>query len=128
MTANEVRPRSGTCGSGTPCGISPTSETVVTPATPSSATAAVGTTSATIAPKVANGVRPMRSRMPMAPMPTTRDATWIAEGWVTTYSAFSIATLPSATAPARSGTWPATMFTATPVRKPIITECDTNLV
>ena len=49
-------------------------------------------------------------------------------GWVRTSHAFWRATDPSASAPVRSGIWPAMMLTATPLRKPIITEWLTKRV
>ena len=42
------------------------------------------------------------------------------------YQAFWLATPPLAFTPSRSGNWPKTMFTNTPVRNPSITERDTN--
>ena len=66
--------------------------------------------------------------MPIAARPTASDASWIEAGSVNTLNAFAIANRPSAGAPVRSGIWPATMLTATPVRNPIITECETNRV
>jgi hypothetical protein len=82
----------------------------------------VGTASATTALKVASGVRPSRRMMARAPAPASTDASSIRPGWVTTSHAFWTATDPSASAPVRSGICPAMMFTATPLRNPIITE------
>ena len=52
----------------------------------------------------------------------------ISLGWIRTSQAFCTATDPSASAPVRSGICPAMMFTATPLRKPTITEWLTNRV
>ena len=48
-------------------------------------------------------------------------------GCVITYQAFAAATPGGGVTPVRSGSWPSRMFTATPVRKPSITERETNL-
>ncbi len=52
----------------------------------------------------------------------------IHDGFVSTFHALAIANRPSDGAPVRSGIWPHTMFTAIPVRKPIITESETKRV
>ena len=49
-------------------------------------------------------------------------------GSLMTSTAVASATEPLASAPVRSGIWPARMLTAIPVRKPVITECDTKRV
>ena len=54
------------------------------------------------------------------------DAAMKPVGWVTTYTAFSMATPPSVGDPTSPASWPKMMFTATPVRNPSITERETN--
>ena len=81
----------------------------------------MGTSSATSELKTAMRVRPSITRINSAVTPATADATSISPGLVTTSHAFCTAR-PDASTPSRSGSWPSTMFTAMPVRKPSITE------
>jgi hypothetical protein len=112
---------SGHAGIGTPRGMSPWSLTCAMSA-PVMLMTTVGTASATTALNVASRVRPSRRMMARAPAPARTDAGSIRLGWVRTSHAFCRATDPSPSAPVRSGICPAMMFTATPLRKPIITE------
>jgi hypothetical protein len=113
-------------GSGIPVGILPASSTRAMESTHK--LSSVGITSAITAEKGASRVRPSPTNSASAATPASREASSIRDGCRTTSSAFSSARSPVALAPRRSGIWPKTMFTATPVRKPIITENETNRV
>jgi len=122
-------PRSDRCGrasGGRPVGIAPSSLTVATLVLPRSVTIAVGTTTATSDPNKANLVRANPNSTSNALIPTATAAQLMSPGWVAMYQAFWLATPPLAFTPSRSGNWPMTMFTDTPVRNPSITERDTN--
>jgi len=132
-SAPEITPtfRSEKCGrasGGRPVGIEPSSLTVATLVLPRNATIAVGTTTATSEPNNANLVRANPNSSSSALIPTAAAAQLISPGWVRMYQAFWLATPPPASTPSRSGNWPKTMLTDTPVRKPSITERDTNRI
>lgn len=122
------RPRSGIPGVGSPLGIEPESETSTTPSLPSRIRTSVGSASASTAENVASRVRPTISRTASAPTPTASVAGSIRPGWTTMSSALASGNGPEAEAPSRSGSWPSRMLSATPVRKPVITECETKRV
>ena len=137
MAATEAAPistwidsalREGKAGSGIPVGISPTSLTWATLSAPTSRTSAVGTIRATSEANSDNGVRETNVRMSSAPRPASKDAGLISLGFVRTFQAFSMATEPCDGAPVSDGIWLSTMLTATPDRKPSITDCETNRV
>ena len=90
--------------------------------------ASVGITSATTVEYGESRVRPSTARITSADTPTSSDARLISPGCRIRSSALPIALLPLTSAPVRSPSWPQMMLTATPVRKPIITEIDTNRV
>ena len=49
-------------------------------------------------------------------------------GWISTLTALAKGKSPCVEAPVRPAIWPHKMLTETPVRNPIITEYETNLV
>ena len=119
---NEKFPKSGSCGIGIPRGISPASPTRATLSSPARITTTVGMTRATSALTMASRVRASSTRMASAPSPVSNDARSMLAGWVSTLIALASGKPPLAWAPVRSATWPHTMLTEIPVRKPIITE------
>ena len=125
---NDSAPRSGSAGAGIPEGIGLASETRATVSSPSAHSTSAGITSASSAPIVASPNRLASASKAIAPRPVNVAASSIRPGCVTTSRALASAKGPSASAPTRSGSWPSTMFAATPVRKPIITECATKRV
>ena len=113
---------SGRCGSGMPRGISPWSPTLATLSAPDSTTTTVGMSSAISALTTAKRVRAATTRMASALSPVSSDARSMRLGWTSTLTALASGNPPCAGAPVRSATWPQTMLTEIPVRKPIMTE------
>ena len=66
--------------------------------------------------------------MTSAASPVSKDARLMLLGWLMMLTALASGNAPCAGAPVRSEIWPHTMLTAMPVRKPIITEYETNRV
>ena len=120
--SNEIRLRSGNAGSGIERGMAPPSSTRATLSAPAMTTTSVGMMSATRALTVFRRVLARPNRMPSAATPVSNDARLMLPGRVITSKAFAIAFGPSAATPLRSPSCPQMMFTATPVRKPVITE------
>ena len=118
--------RCGRASGGRPVGIAPSSLTVATLVLPRIAMTAVGTTTAISDPSSANLVRASPNNTSNALIPTAAAAQLMSPGGVAMYQAFWLATPPPVSTPSRSGSWPKTMLTDTPVRKPNITERDTN--
>jgi hypothetical protein len=73
-------------------------------------------------------VRASRTRIASALSPASRDARSMALGWISTSMALASGKSPCAWAPVRSAIWLQTILTEIPVRNPIITEYETNLV
>ena len=126
--SNESWSSDGSAGSGRPLGISPMSSTRCTTSFPVTTSTAVGTTSARSAPNPPSVVRVAISNSASAAMPVKADAHSIAPRSVTTLNAFATAVSPCAGTPSNCGSWPRTMLAATPVRNPVITECETKRV
>jgi hypothetical protein len=78
----------------------------------------VGTSSATSVLITAMRVHANTTRMAIAANPMSSDDGSIRDGWISTDTALANGKEPSASAPVRSEICPATMLTATPVRKP----------
>ncbi len=93
-----------------------------------SRTSTVGTASAMIDANDAIRVRMRTIASTIAASPVSSDGTSISPGLVTTCQAFARANEPTDGAPLRSGICPNTMFAATPVRKPVMTETETKRV
>ena len=108
--------------------MSPTSSTRLTLSAPVTITAIVGMANATRAETLANRVRASTTSSPAAARPVASDGRLISPGLVSTSRALARAMDPDASTPVRSGIWPRTMFTATPARKPFITEYETKRV
>ena len=126
--SNENWSSAGSAGSGRPLGMSPMSSTRCTTSFPVTTSTAVGTTSARSALNPPSVVRDAISNSASAPIPVRADAHSTAAGSVTTLNAFATAVSPCAGTPSNCGSWPRTMLAATPVRNPVITECDTKRV
>ncbi len=120
--------KSGRCGSGMPRGMSPLSPTLATLSAPTRTTTTVGITRANSELSTANRVRASSVRIASAPSPVSKEARLIRPGWLSTSMALAKGKAPCAGAPVRSAIWPHTMLIAIPVRKPIITEYETNRV
>ena len=120
--------RCGSMGMGRPWGMSPWSLTSCTESAPASSTAALGTISATRDAYGPTLVRPRPPTITSAVAPAARVAVLTLSRLRRRSQAFVRARSPDTSTPRRSGSWPSTMLAATPVRKPIITECGTNLV
>ena len=125
---NENSRTSGRWGSGMPRGMPPASPTRATLSAPARAITRVGMTRANSELTTASRVRASRARMASAPSPASSEARSIRLGWVSTLTAFANGNAPWAGAPVRSAIWPHTMLTEIPVRKPVITEYETNRV
>ena len=93
---------------------------------PTTATTTLGMMSAMSEEYDDSRVRPSPKRAARAASPHAAVAGSTRDGWVTRSQNFASANGPDTSAPTRSGIWPKTMLTATPVRKPIITEWGTN--
>src|SRR6478609_4613855 len=126
ITPTDRSDRCGRTSGGRPLGIAPTSETVSMSSFPVRTTTTVGTTTATSDANSAKRVRLSPNITISAESPTAAEGRLIPDGWVTTYPAFARATPPSVDAPSKAGNWPSTMLTPTPVRKPSMTDLDTN--
>jgi hypothetical protein len=120
--STEIRLKSGSAGSGISRGIAPSSSTRATLSAPVMTTARVGMISAIKALIVFSRVLASPNRMTSAASPVSSAARLMVPGWAMTSNAFAMAFGPSGTTPVRSPSWPQMMFTATPVRKPVMTE------
>ena len=128
MTSTDRSRRTGRWGIGIPVGISPTSSTRDTPLVPMTSRIAVGTTRAMSAAYGPSFVGLSQAMIASAASPATSVGRYHSPGCNTTSSAFSAANDPSPDTPVRSANCENRMFTATPVRKPVMTDCDTNRV
>ena len=108
--------------------MSPWSPTRATLPAPARATTTVGITRANSELTTAKRVRASSARIASAPSPASSEGRLIRPGWVSTLTALANGDCPFAGAPVRSEIWPHTMLTEIPVRKPIITEYETNRV
>jgi hypothetical protein len=71
-------------------------------------------------------VRDSTASSRIAPSPAASDGRCIRDGWMMTFNALVRAKLPSLGAPVSAGNCPKRMFALRPVRKPSITDWDTN--
>ena len=111
-----------------PGGRSPWSPTLTTVSAPASTTTSVGITKAMSGLTTASRVNDSTTRMASAHNPVSSAARSMAPGWTRTLRALASGKSPCAGAPVRLATWLHTILTAIPVRNPVITEWETNLV
>ena len=126
MTLGVRSTRCGRTSGGRPVGIVLASDTRSTESAPRTMTATLGRATATSEATIEMRVRPRPTSRRMARMPVIADGTLIRPGWSRTSSALVTFRPWSEDDPSRSGIWPSTMLTETPLRKPSITERETK--